>query len=257
MNDETIKTGEYSQFNSAASKVNELTTSIEDKKSTIAGYQSSLNNESVFAGPICDSCVEGFTNLNNMLSSLISNFTTIKGYINSSLNNYQDADAAAIQFLNIKEDGSLYTSTQQYSSNQALVDSLYPDLGKVRSDFGFYGAWCAQYVSYKLKENGYKFESNAVVDNLMHNLEDAGFAIHTGSDYTAQPGDIVSMDFDNNGVGNHIEIVVKDNGDGTVSTIGGNTSSKYCVAERTRTKDGSDCKILKYATPTKEVATTT
>ena len=97
------------------------------------------------------------------------------------------------------------------------------------------------------------FTPNAGVDNLMNNLEDAGFTIHTDSDYVAQPGDIVSMDFDNNGVGNHIEIVVKDNGDGTVSTIGGNTTNNYCVAERTRAKNSSDCKILKYATPTKGI----
>ena len=253
MNGETIKTGDYGQFNTAANRVTDVSTKLEENKTKILDYQNSLNNESVFAGPICDSCLQAFTSLNNMINKSVTNFTTIKGYVTSSLANYQSADKSAVQFLNIKEDGTIYTGTRAVSDNQSFVDSLYQDLGKKRGDFGFYGAWCAQYVSKKLKDNGYKFTPNAVVDNLMNNLEDAGFEIHTGSDYVAQPGDIVSMDFDNNGVGNHIEIVVKDNGDGTVSTIGGNTTNKYCVAERTRAKNSSDCKILKYATPNKGI----
>ena len=253
MNDGNIQTGEYGQFDSAATRVGELSTQLEGHKTKIIGYHDTLNNEAVFAGPLADSALQAFTSLNAMIDKSVTNFSTIKSYVNTSVANYVAADNAAVKYLNIKEDGTLYEGTQVVGNNQAFVDSLYQDLGKKRGDFGFYGAWCAQYVSKKLKDSGYVFTPHAVVDNLMNNLEDAGFTIHTGSDYVAQPGDIVSMDFDNNGVGNHIEIVVKDNGDGTVSTIGGNTTNNYCVAERTRAKNSSDCKILKYATPTKGI----
>lgn len=114
MNEE-IKTGDYGQFSEAINRVNDISTKLDGYKSTIVGYQNSLNNESVFAGPICDSCLSAFTNLNNMISTSTGNFSVIKGYVNGALTNYQAADASAVKYLDIK-DGKIVESTSAPTS---------------------------------------------------------------------------------------------------------------------------------------------
>jgi hypothetical protein len=75
------------------------------------------------------------------------------------------------------------------------------------------------------------------------------------SEATPLPGDIVFFDFPNDGVDriSHVGIVVKDNGDGTVTCIEGNTSpdkkgdqrngGQVCLKVRAyKTKNGSKVK---------------
>ena len=150
------------------------------------------------------------------------------------------------------------------SNNQALVDSLMNEVGKTIADYpglGFHdGNWCADFVSHMLVDNGYDIKKSAVAGDkegmIFGSLRDAGGVVHLDSaaaakglsnskeydlDYSPQPGDVVLFDWGRNGDTDHVGFVVKDNGNGTITTLEGNTSGDAggsCVAIKTR--DRSD-----------------
>ena len=83
--------------------------------------------------------------------------------------------------------------------------------------------WCGSFVMWCAHEIGFKGMPNVV-------YTPAGVAAFQGKGQwvnheTAKPipGDIVFFSFDGKGV-EHVGIVVKDNGDGTITTVEGNTS---------------------------------
>lgn len=272
--EEKIKTGEYGKFEEAMTKVDAMNTSLEESKGKIIANISSLNNDSVFQGPICDSCVEAFEKLKNALDLDVSNFNTIRGYLDKSLNNYLNADKSAITYLSIKDD-KIVETTQQVQSNQGLVDSLYAQVGKRIGDFGDSPsrfnkeAWCADFVCYMLRKNGYNLEWSSWAGDdgsasIFGVLKDQGAAIHyeqyssrfgktPNKDYIPQAGDVCLMNVDSDKSLDHVGIVIKDNGDGTVTTIEGNTSQNGhsynggIVEEKIRQKS----EIYGYATPVK------
>ena len=163
-----INTGNYDNFTAGVGTVDKLNKALEARKTEFEGYKNSLNNESVFAGPMCDSAVEAFTNLGKMLDSTVTNFSKIGEYINQVLSNYQDADSDALAYLNIKDDGTLATSTTAPSGDQDLVNALNKQIGKRINDFGDSDhqfndeAWCADFVCYMLRKEGYNVKWSSV-----------------------------------------------------------------------------------------------
>lgn len=243
MKDETIQTGEYSQFNEAMSKVDNLNSALGDVNSQMQGYANSLGNESIFAGPICENCVEELNKVSTSINSITTNFLTIKSYLDKSLVNYKDADASAITYLDIK-DGKIIETNKPMSNNQTLADSLAKELGKRSGDFGdspvgFHsGQWCADFVSYMLRKNGYNLKWSSIAGDdsgIFSSLREQGAEIHydefggrrgkkVDKNYVPQAGDVVLMNNDSDSSIDHVGFVIKDNGDGTITTIEGNTS---------------------------------
>lgn len=277
---EQVKTGSYDKFNDAMSTVDKVNSDIEDMKTKVTEYCNSLNNESVFMGPICDSCVNVFGKLKSMLDLDTENYNTIKGYLNNSLTNYQDADAKAMKFLSIK-DNKIIETTQPISNNQTLADSLYNEIGKRSWDYSdspnrFHsGEWCADFVSYMLRKNGYNYKWSSYCGekesySIFHVMKENGAKIHydqfatkygkkPDTDYVPQAGDVCLLNVDSDSSVDHVGIVIKDNGDGTVTTIEGNTSKKGqgydgkgIVEEKIRSKKD----VYGYATPSKETYAT-
>ena len=157
--------------------------------------------------------------------------------------------------------------------NSDLIEATLSQVGNTISDYpgaGFNdGQWCADFVSYTLKQNGYNVEWSSLAGDgdgtIIGNLRNAGAEVHldlgaaakglTGSSeydptYTPQPGDVVVFDFQQDGINDHTGFVVKDNGDGTITTLEGNTSGSAggsCVATKTRNRS----EVYGYATPVK------
>lgn len=154
------------------------------------------------------------------------------------------------------------------AANKAFIESILSEEGKTISDYSGFndGEWCADFVSYQLQNAGYDVEWSSIAGHEDENtifkaLERAGATIHldqaatangeTPDDYNPQPGDVVLFDFDPDGTTDHVGFVVKDNGDGTITTIEGNTSGAAggsCVAIH---PDKSRSEVYGYATPVK------
>ena len=154
----------------------------------------------------------------------------------------------------------LATLSNGSSSNQVLIDSLMGEVGKTIADYpglGFHdGNWCADFVSQMLVDNGYDVQKSAVAGDgqgqIFGSLRDAGGVVHLDSaasvrglssskeydpSYSPQPGDVVLFDWGRNGCNDHVGFVVKDNGNGTITTLEGNTSGDAggsCVAIKIR-----------------------
>ena len=129
--EKNIKTGEYGKFNDGMSRISDFNTTLEEQKSTILKHMESLNNADVFAGPICESAMEAFNLLKDKLALEMQNFTTIKGYLDTALTNYLNADDAAKQtFLSIK-DGKVEISSQATVASTATYVNDKLDQSKV------------------------------------------------------------------------------------------------------------------------------
>ena len=159
--------------------------------------------------------------------------------------------------------------------NSDLIENTMDEVGNTIADYpgqGFHdGVWCADFVSYTLQKNGYDVEWSSLAGDgdgtILGNLRNTGAEVHLDlgaqakglqnsseydPSYSPQPGDVVIFDWELDGVNDHTGFVVKDNGDGTITTLEGNTSGEAggsCVAIHT---DRQRSNIYGYATPVKK-----
>jgi len=83
--------------------------------------------------------------------------------------------------------------------------------------------WCGSFVMWCASEIGFKAMPNCVYTPAGATAFQGQGKWSNHETATPQPGDIVFFNFDGKGI-EHVGIVVKDNGDGTVTTIEGNTA---------------------------------
>ena len=86
--------------------------------------------------------------------------------------------------------------------------------------------WCGSFVNWCGNEAGVKIPNTVFTPAGVTAFKKAK-AWEDAETATPQPGDIVYFDFPSDGVNrvSHVGIVLKDNGDGTVTCVEGNTSS--------------------------------
>jgi len=83
--------------------------------------------------------------------------------------------------------------------------------------------WCGSFVMWCAAQIGFKGMPNCVYTPTGVTVFQGQGRWSNHETATPQPGDIVFFSFDGKGT-EHVGIVVKDNGDGTIVTIEGNTS---------------------------------
>ena len=54
----TVNVKDYGMFGDGVSAINSLNGELDESKSSISQTKSTLDNDSVFMGPICDSCMD-------------------------------------------------------------------------------------------------------------------------------------------------------------------------------------------------------
>lgn len=118
-----IKVSDYKIFDDASSTVKKLTSEIDSLKTSLNDGKNTLNNEAVFKGPICESCIEGLVKCNTRVTTMYDNFNVIIKYLNSVSAAYKKGDEqAANKILKIKDGkigvGSASASTGKKSGNK-------------------------------------------------------------------------------------------------------------------------------------------
>ena len=83
--------------------------------------------------------------------------------------------------------------------------------------------WCGSFVMWCAAQIGFKGMPNCVYTPAGAEAFKGKGAWQNHETAKPAPGDVVFFSFDGRGI-EHVGIVVKDNGDGTISTIEGNTS---------------------------------
>ena len=215
------------------------------------------------------------------LSQMRSALETRKRNINNYLNS---ASSLSLTATPVSTEGSSTISGLMQSSNSSsgsssdnkeFVESLYSQVGNTIANYSGFndGQWCADFVSNSLIEAGYDIQWSSIAGDgegtILGSLRNSGATVHLDvgaqghgidesnpeydPDYVPQPGDVVVFDFGYNGVGinDHTGFVIQDNGDGTITTIEGNTSGDAgdsCVAIH---ENRNRSEVYGYATPVK------
>jgi hypothetical protein len=135
-----------------------------------------------------------------------------------------------------------------------LIEVAKAELGTIegpRDNETKYGAytkanfqpWCGSFVNWCGAESGVKIPNTVYTPSGAAAFKKKGAWID-GDVADPEPGDIAYFDFPSDGVDriSHVGIVVKDNEDGTVWCIEGNTSSKKSGSQR---NGGEVCKQLR------------
>ncbi len=103
--------------------------------------------------------------------------------------------------------------------------------------------WCGSFVMWCADQAGVKVPNTVYTPSGAASFKKAG-RWHDAQIADPEPGDIAYFDFPGDGVEriSHVGIVVKDNGDGTVWCIEGNTTSKKAGSQR---NGGEVCRQLR------------
>jgi peptidoglycan hydrolase-like protein with peptidoglycan-binding domain len=106
-------------------------------------------------------------------------------------------------------------------------------------------AWCADFVSYVTQQAGGKM-NDPYCPSVVSNLKADG---NWKGRSNPQPGDLVLFDWDGDGQADHIGLVEKVNGDGTIGTIEGNTSNPQTGQEGVWRRTRATSLVLGYGAP--------
>ena len=93
--DDKIKVEDYKYFDDAISTITSFNDSINSTMTNISNNSTKLSDASIFMGPICDSCVNGFSTVKVKHEAFTQSMTTMQSYINEVSTNYKAGDKAA------------------------------------------------------------------------------------------------------------------------------------------------------------------
>ena len=180
MAEENIKVDDYASFDSAVATVNTVGQAIEAADTKIKSAGNTLSSETVFMGPISDSCQEGFQVLNKRNAQLIENMNAVSSYLSKAKTNYQGADANAKElYLSIKDGKLVETEAAPYVDTthpQYQVDFINKVLPGALLSYQKYGVLPSITLAQAAKETGF---GKATVGNNI-------FGIKAGSGWTGK-----------------------------------------------------------------------
>ena len=106
-------------------------------------------------------------------------------------------------------------------------------------------AWCADFVSYVMQKSGGDM-NDPYCPSIVNDLKSSG---GWKGKSNPQPGDIVLFDWDGDREADHVGIVEKVNGDGSISTIEGNTGNPQTGQEGVWRRTRSMSSVLGFGAP--------
>ena len=155
--DGDIKVGDYGAFSNAVATSKELGTAAETSLSTLSSQMTKISDATIFMGPICDSCVDGFTKASASITLLGQNMTSIANYLIDVSNNYQGADDSAKQkVISIDSNGKITVGEHKtVSTGNSNQDYIYNYL----SSKGFNDAAISGIMANLEHESGFRTDA--------------------------------------------------------------------------------------------------
>jgi len=114
---------DYGIFDGGVTAVRSLCDNYETGRSNLTSYYKVLSDGTIFLGPICDSCVAGFSKVDGKITTASENFKVISDYLIDTSANYQKGDSdASAKVLSADSNGRLEATTlQAYRGNGQTV----------------------------------------------------------------------------------------------------------------------------------------
>ena len=174
---------DYGIFSDAISTTKSLNDSINNFKTSLSEVKNSIDNDAVFMGPIADECATQITNLDNIASTMVGNFTSISTYLSEASEKYKagDTDASSVQLRLTDTNGTGIQVTASAYQNPANISGSHLDFinqikdGAVAS-YNKYGVLPSLTMAQAILESGWG--EHPIGKNL--------FGIKAGSSWTGK-----------------------------------------------------------------------
>ncbi|MBQ3307456.1 MAG: hypothetical protein IJG68_04615 [Bacilli bacterium] len=128
---EDYNVSDYGIFESAVNSANTLRSSIDSDITDVRACRQNLADDTIFMGPICDSCIDGFDRMNGFLSTLSESLNTLSSYLIDVAVAYKNGDEkAANKFLRFNS-GKLSVSSGAKPSGNANRDYIFEYLSNL------------------------------------------------------------------------------------------------------------------------------
>lgn len=236
---------EYNDFLKKQEQIEEQIEELEDTKRRLYNNLG-MAQDSEAMSKIQSSIDQINTSINNLQSSLIENISNY--LLQKAINESEEALQSAMNtgngdFQNMSSSETYASSGSGVARNDVVAFAKQFE-GKSQSQMrgimqgaGYQfdnGAWCADFVNFVTGQTTGKGKRPSWYENCSNKaycptIEEAGKRAGAQvSASKAKAGDLVLFDW-NGGVSDHIGIFIKDNGDGTITTIEGNTSGSMCA----------------------------
>jgi len=122
---EEFKISDYGIFSDAVSTVSQVNESLTNAVTTLNECRTKTDDDSIFMGPVSDSCVDGFGKIDTKIESETTNFGKIQEYLISTATNYKNGDTAAMNtILNLNGENS--TLSGGVVTNGNVIDTTNP-----------------------------------------------------------------------------------------------------------------------------------
>lgn len=109
MNEE-IKVTDYGIFDDAINISEQYTSSVESFRDACSEFRNVIGDDSVFMGPIADSYVAAFSEIDTTVDSMVEDNKTIRNYLGDVSSNYQKGDSDASNVITSVDNMSLSSS---------------------------------------------------------------------------------------------------------------------------------------------------
>ena len=202
---------DYGIFKDAVSSVKRISDLLENNKSDLEKNKSDLNSESVFMGPICDSCVDGFGKIDTRLDATYNNYTKISNYIVDTAKEYKDGDTSAVdKVLSIDDTGKIQVTKVELVTAYANPANLSED--------GYQYKFIQEILEGALKS----YKEDGVLPSLTlaqailetgwgkHRIGNNIFGIKAGSSWTGKTQNVATSEQNSNGSYSHIRANFRD-----------------------------------------------
>lgn len=123
-NDKDIDVGNYNLFDNGVSTASTLKSEISTANETLEGEKTKISDESIFKGPICDSCIQGFNVVALKIKTDGDNMDSIITHLTTASELYNKGDTQAAGLLT---GGKIDTSNLINGSNVANAVQKYGD----------------------------------------------------------------------------------------------------------------------------------
>lgn len=120
---EEYKVSDYGIFNDAIATTSKYNESIKNIQETVTSSIGKLKDESVFMGPIQESCVSGFTTLDAGINSICENFGKISEYLSTTAEAYVKGDTEALNKITGTTLGNTSTADKNVDTTKLTVGS--------------------------------------------------------------------------------------------------------------------------------------
>ena len=187
MNDYSVS--DYGIFQDAIGTTNKLNGKISIAKSATANVKNIINNESIFMGPIAESCVSAIESLTTSMQNMRSDFNAISTYLTQASAAYQQGDTEASNVVanlttgTISATASGHVAASEYANPRGLSGSNLDFINSIKDGaveaYNEYGVLPSLTLAQAILESGWG--KNSIGNNV--------FGIKAGSSWTGKTQD--------------------------------------------------------------------